>query len=113
MAILTIDQIRLAQDVTREEIEIPEWGGSVVVQGVSVADGMALLKQMQGEDGEIDSEKATLYSIVVGVVEPKFTDADVEWLKTKSMSAVTKITNAFMRLSGFDQAAVKAARKNS
>lgn len=114
MTILTLDQIKQAKDVQREEIDIPQWGGSVVVQGVNVIDGMALLKQMQKEGSEeIDPEKAMLYSIIVGVVEPKFTESDVEWLKTKSMAATSKITEAFMRLSGFETKAVKDARKNS
>ena len=111
--ILTLEQIKAAQDVTREEITISEWGGAVIVQGVSVGDGMALLKQMQTKDGEIDPEKAALYAVIVGVVEPKFSEADLEWLKTKSMAAVTKITQAFMRLSGFGTGTLKEARKNS
>lgn len=111
--ILTLDQIKLAQDVAREEIDIPQWGGAVVVQGVNVADGIALLKEMQDDKGNIDPEKSILYAIVVGVIDPKFSTEDVEWLKTKSMAAASKIAEAFMRLSGFDSAAVREARKNS
>ena len=110
--ILTLDEIKAVSDVTRETIEVPEWGGAVVVQGVSLADGMTLLKQMQNDKGEVDPEKAALYAVLVGVVEPKFGEADLVWLRDKSMSALTKITQAFMRLSGFE-ATVKEARKNS
>jgi len=112
--ILTLEDIRAAQDVQKEEIEIAEWGGSVIVQGVNVNEGMVLLKQMQKEGSEeIDPEKALLYSVIVGVVEPKFTESDIVWLKTKSMSAVQKITTAFMRLSGFDTKAIAEARKSA
>lgn len=113
MAILNRDQIKAAQDVKREEIEIPEWGGAVIVQGVTVKQGMNLLDQMQDESGKIDNEKAMLFAVVFGVVEPHFEESDVEWLKEKSMSALMKITEAFMRLSGFKEAAVAEARKSS
>jgi len=112
MAILTRDQIKAAQDVKREEIEIPEWGGAVVVTGVSVKTGLNLLNQMQDESGKIDNEKAMLFAVIYGVTNPKFEESDVEWLKEKSMSALMKVTKAFMRLSGFEESAVAEARKS-
>lgn len=111
--ILTLDQIKAASDLPREEVDVPEWGGSVVVQGVSVADGMRLLKDMQGEKGEIDSEKAALLAFAYGVVEPPISRDDLEWLRQKSLGAVTRVTQVFMRLSGLENAALKEAQKNS
>jgi len=111
--ILTLQDIRSAADLPRELVPVPEWGGAVVVQGVSVSDGMNLLKNMQDKDGKIEDEKAMLYAFVYGVVDPKFMPEDVEWLKTKALGAVTRVTQVFMRLSGFEQDSLKAARKNS
>ena len=115
MTVLTLDQIKEASDLPREEVEVPEWGGSVIVQGVSVAHGMELFKQMQkdGKTDEIDPEKAALLSFIYGVIEPKFSADDVDWLREKSLGAVTKVTQVFMRLSGLENAALKAAQKNS
>lgn len=114
--ILTLQEIKEASDLPREEVEVPEWGGSVVVQGVSVAQGMDLLKQMQVEGGkpdDIDPEKAALLAFVYGVVEPKFTADDMPWIRQKSLGAVTKVTQVFMRLSGLEKEALKVAQKNS
>ncbi len=111
--ILTLEEIKAAGDLPREEVPVPEWGGSVVVQGISVAEGMALLRQMQDAKGEIDPEKAALLAFAYGVVEPQISRDDLEWLKQKSLGAVTRVTQAFMRLSGLDQAALKEAQKNS
>jgi len=114
--VLTREEILAATDLPREEVEVPEWGGSVIVQGVSVEQGMALMKEMQiegGEPGEIDPEKAALMAFVYGVVEPKFSAEDVPALRQKSLGAVTNVAQVFMRLSGFENEALKAARKKS
>jgi hypothetical protein len=110
--VLSLADIKAAHDVPEEYVEVPEWGGAVLVRGVSVADGMRLLEQMKGEGDEVDPEKAMLVACVVGVAEPKFAESDVDWLKTKSLSAVKRVTDAFMRLSGLQDAALKEARKN-
>jgi hypothetical protein len=112
MAILSLDQIKESVDLPTEVVSVPEWGGDVIVQGASLNDGMDLLKKMQGADGKTDPEKAALYSLLYGVVEPKFTEDDLVWLKQKSMAPITRITNAFTRLSGFEQKALDEARKN-
>lgn len=110
---LTLTEIREAQDVGREEVEIPEWGGVVVVQGVDVETGLTLLKNMTDVSGKIDEETAMRLAVLIGVVEPKFSEEDWAWLKKKSLTALAKVTKAFMRLSGFDAAELKEARKNS
>ena len=110
--ILTLTEIKAASDLPREEVDVPEWGGSVVVQGVSVADGMKLLKDMQGDKGEIDPEKAALLAFAYGVVEPPISRDDLDWLRQKSLGAVTRVTQVFMRLSGLENAALKEAQKN-
>jgi len=111
--ILTRDQIMQAADLPTEVVEVQEWGGAVVIQGVDLATGMSLLKQMEDKDGKIDTEKSALLAIVYGVREPKFTADDMEWLRGKSLGAVTKVTRAWMKLCGFDAAALPEARKNS
>lgn len=100
--ILTLDEIRVVADLPRETVEVPEWGGAVVVQGVSVEDGMKILNATKRADGTIDEEKATMLAVIHGVVEPKFTDAELPWLKQKSLGAVTRIAKAFSRLSGLE-----------
>ena len=110
--VLSLAEIRAARDVPEEYVEVPEWGGSVLVRGVSVADGMRLLEQMKGEGEEIDPEKAMLTALLVGVAEPRFAESDLEWLRAKSLAAVKRISEAFMRLSGLEAGAVKEARKN-
>lgn len=110
---LTKLQIQEADDLKTEEVEVPEWGGSVLVRSLSVQEGTALSERMQDENGKIINELATLYSLIYGVADPVFSEEDAAWLKQKSLGAVTKVTNVFMRLNGFDKQAVNEARKNS
>jgi len=113
LPVLTLGQIRAVDDLPTERIDIPEWGGCVIIRGVSVERGFELLQSMQGDDGQIDNEKATLVAFVHGVVEPHFAEADVNWLKQKSLGAVTRVTRRFIALCGFDDAALTEAQKNS
>lgn len=110
--LLTLDDIKNVQDVRSEDVEIPEWGGKIIVSGVTITKGMNLLNQMQDDKGKIDNEKAMLYALLYGVTSPKFEESDLVWLKEKSMSSLMKVTEAFMRLSGFDTKAIPEARKS-
>ena len=112
--LLTREAIIAAADITDEIVEVPEWGGAVKVRGMSVADRTALLEKIIDEKTEkIDQEKATLVAFIVGVVEPKFTEADFPALRQKSAAALDRVTAAFLKLSGIDTKALASARKNS
>src|SRR3990167_873470 len=112
--LLTREAIIAAADITDEIVEVPEWGGAVKVRGMSVADRTALLEKIIDEKTEkIDPEKATLVAFIVGVVEPKFTEADFPALRQKSAAALDRVTAAFLKLSGIDTKALASARKNS
>lgn len=111
MSILTVEAIRAADDLPTEVVEVPEWGGAVVVRGLSVADWVKLNKNLRPELSE--EQNAAIQALLYGVVEPKFSPADVDWLVTKSLAACTRIVRVFNRLSGFNAGALAEARKNS
>lgn len=111
--ILSVQEIHDTQNVEREEVEIPEWGGSVVVQGLSVETGLEAMASLLKDDGSVNFEEAMKAAVLLGIVEPKFVETDWEWLRQKQLAALTKITQAFIRLSGFDSASLKESRKNS
>ena len=113
MKILSREEILALDDRPTEIVEVPEWGGAVKVRGMSVGQRAQLLKRIQGPDGKIDPEKASIVAFIEGVVEPKFTMEDYEALAEKSAEAMDRVTMAFMRLSGVEVGAIEAARKNS
>ncbi len=113
MAHLTVDDIRAAEDLPREVVEVPEWGGTVVVQGLSVEGWVALSRDRQRRADLSEEKNSALDALLFGVVEPKFSADDAAWLAKKSLAAVGPIIKVFNRLSGFDPQALAEARKNS
>lgn len=114
MVRLTREDILAAVDLPEEIVDVPEWGGSVLLKGLNVEQALEMLEKITDpKTDKVNVEKATLYAFLVGVIEPKFTEADLPVLKQKSMAAVKRITDAFTQLSGLNTTAVQEARKNS
>lgn len=104
MPILTLEQIRDARDLNEELVPVPEWGGEVRVRGMSAADGVGIFAKIKA-GGEVDTERVMMYAVLVGVVEPRFSESDLDWLKAKSFAPLKRITEVFMRLSGLAESA--------
>ena len=114
-----------AQDLPYEDVEVPEWGGTVRIQGLNATDviafGSSLVKI--GPDGQaqemnqdaLDNVMAKL--MVKTIVDEKFkrvfSDADAEALGKKSAKVLQRLSEVATRLSGLGNNAVQAAAKNS
>jgi hypothetical protein len=114
---LTRDQILAADDLPMEEVEVPEWGGSVFVRGMqgNERDRFEMGMYLTKDDLE---EKAVVRARVVAwcALDDKrrqlFTTADVEWLGRKSGRALDRIFDVAKRLSGIGEKATKAAEED-
>ena len=95
MAILTIDQILQASDLPRETVPVPEWGGEVVVQGLSRAQFEAIHKAVGDDDQR--RERAMLAACIV---EPKITEEQAGQLAEKSLVAYSRVAAAVGRVNG-------------
>ena len=101
MKMLTKDQILESKDVEEKIVEVPEWGGSVKVRGISLAKRIAMLNgALDSITGKIDTEKMLLLTFIECVIEPKFTVMDYVALKEKSATAMDKVINAINAASG-------------
>lgn len=109
---LTRDAILNANDLRQEEIDVPEWGGTLIIRGLSLAEkNLALERAKRGD--EVDGLHATLATFCLGVVEPQFDymqDRDV--LRNKS-AAVERVAMRIFALSGVGKDALEQAVKNS
>lgn len=56
--LLSKDEILKAQDITTEEVEVPEWGGSVTVKMMSATerDSYEQSIMVKGDDGNYESD---------------------------------------------------------
>jgi len=120
MPYLSRDEIFEAKDVETREVDVPEWGGTVLVRGLSGYDRdayQASMLQFQ-KDGAASPELGNMTAKLVSraIVDedgnPLFTALDVGRLGQKSAAALDRVSNVAAELSGLSQAAVEAAAEN-
>jgi len=102
--ILTLDEIKKAEDVKTQEVTIAEWGGKVVLKGITVEEQYKIIEASKEFNEEsktmiVDDMKFELLKIVYGVVEPELSASDLVWLKSKSSIALQKISGVIDFLS--------------
>lgn len=117
---LTKEQIITASDLPTEDVSVPEWGGTVGVRGMSVAQRAAWADSVQvtGPDGKksVDTSRFQAALVAACVIgddgHPVFETADVAILAGKSASAMQRVFDVAQRLCGMGDSAVEAAAKN-
>jgi len=117
---LTKDQILNVKDYQIEEVEVPEWGGSVFVRGLTGAERdeyEASMVQFQGskvKSMEIRNIRARMaaYAICDADGNRVFSSSDVLALSKKSAAALDRIMTVAARLSGMTAEDQEALRKN-
>lgn len=112
---LTRAAIFATSDVKSTVVQVPEWCGAVLVQGMSgtMRDRWEV-SVASGADATVTNARAKLVacSVVDETGAPMFTDEDVEALGQKSGAALTRIANVAMRLSGLNNHDLDDAVKN-
>lgn len=100
-----------ATDLASDIVEVPEWGGSVRVQGMDVARRLVFSEYLWsiGADGEIKGKPGRSVAVAYAVLcivdehgEPLFSIADVDELARKSPAALDRVAAVARRLSGYD-----------
>jgi hypothetical protein len=92
MARLTVEQIAAHAAVTEEEVEIDEWGGSVVIR--------SLTREECLDFAELKAEDAEVQAIVRGMVDPAFTDAEARELLKGKAGVGIKLSRLILERSG-------------
>lgn len=121
MDFLSKEQI-LATDLATEEVDVPEWGGKVLVQELTGTDAnayqMSLLTIKDGKVTGMNLDGAQVLLVAMSVVDPTtrkrlFSNGDAEALGRKSAKALHRVTAVAQRLSGVSDEAIKEAVGNS
>ncbi|WP_025917672.1 hypothetical protein [Herminiimonas sp. CN] len=106
--LLTKAQIIAADDLKTQDIEVPEWGGTVRVKAATPAIIKAVrasAKNKKGEDDDSFGYRLMAKSIVDENGNPVFALADIADLEAKSLAAVKRVMDAINELNAFsDQA---------
>jgi len=113
----TTAQILAADDIREEEIDVPEWGCSVLIRTFTRRQVSDMTKRATHRDrytqkDVIHNAELEALTFVEGVADPKFTFEDYEQLQDKSISAMIRIVKAINNLSGLSEEAVQDAVKS-
>jgi len=110
MTYLSAEQILGADDLLREPVAVPEWGGTVMVQGMNGTDrdrfeAQMLNEQMNGvaKDKALANYRARLAAACLVSEDGKRlfrSDAEVKRLGEKSAQALNRVVEVASRLSG-------------
>lgn len=113
---LSREQILNIDDIKIEEVEVPEWGGSVMVKGMNGKERDAFeLSFLEGSKVSSQNIRAKLVSLTVIDEEKKpiFTVADIDALGQKSAKALDRIFEVAQRLSKIGANDIEEMAKNS
>ena len=115
MAVLTRDEILGAEDRQTLEVPVPEWGGSVLVRGLSGTERdqyeESLIRWRAGKGRNVaavpalNNARAKLVSLAVVNEDGErlFTDRDVAALGEKSAVALERVFDVAGKLSGLQE----------
>lgn len=117
------DQILAAEDLPSENVDVPEWGVTVQVKGMTGSDrdayeakGVSFKKG--GQDVEVQLADFRIRLLVKCLYDPEsgerlFSDNEVKQLGSKSGVILERLYEVASRLSGMSDDGVAASRGNS
>lgn len=117
---LTREAILTADDLKREEVQVPEWGGSVFIRCMTGTERDAFESEaytVRGKDVEINRENFRARLLVRVLVDEKcdrlFSQKDIAALGAKSGKALDRIFTSAMKINGLSKEDVEELTKNS
>ena len=116
MSALTRDLILRATDIKNTRIDVPEWGGSILVRGMNALQRDTMMKSIDPKQDPVPDSQLKAYlcahCIVDDLGNSLFTDADIELLQQKNPLALDRVANEILRRSCIGVDAVEVIAKN-
>lgn len=107
MALLSKDAIWQAEDLTYEDVNVPEWGGQIRIRALSGAERDAFEAKSvitKGNDRQINTKNLRARLIAATAINedgsPMFEPSDVLHLGQKSAKALERLFDVARKLSG-------------
>lgn len=117
--LLTKEDILQVQDLPTERVVIEEWGGEVLVRGLTAAERDAFEQSITERRGDtiipkLDNIRAKLVArcVINEDGSRMFDDADIEALGRKSAAALDRIFSVAQKLSGMRPEDLEQMAKN-
>jgi len=120
MALLTKEQILRVKDIETRTVNVPEWGGDVLVRGMTGIERDAFEAKILDQSGKktkvnLQNARARLVSITVVDEEGNrlFTENEIVLLGTKSATALSRVYDVAASLSGISDDDIEELLGNS
>ena len=112
MGYLTKEQILTADDLPRETVEVPEWGGEVLVKALTGLERHELIEQYAAAQKVNADEPFDIHLVGAAMCgengDPLLDTLDeIRLLGRRNGAALERVFRAAQRLNGFDRAAQK------
>lgn len=119
MAILTRKAILEIQDIERQTVNVPEWGGEVLVRGLTGRERDLFeqsMVEMRGNGASLTLENARARLVALGCIDEDgkriFTLADVKALGEKNGYALDRVADVVRKLSGLSSSDMQELTAN-
>ncbi len=109
---LSRDSILSADDLPREEVHVPEWGGSVFVRTLTAGERDRFEGWIAGDQFDRFRAKLAALAVCDEAGARVFTDGDVDALAAKSCKALHRVADAAYRLNRFTKEDLEAIAGN-
>ncbi len=112
----TIDDVLASDDAHSETVEVPEWGGTIRVQSITVVE-RARVERLWSGNGKSDPVALRAELLLAALKRedglPFASREQIdEMLKTKNASIVERLVDAALRVSGLAEIAERELEKN-
>lgn len=102
-----VDNILATVDVREKELDVPEWGCSLLVRGLTKRQQLEVRTKSQLANGETDQSQVELHLFMAGVVEPQFKPEHFHRLLDKAAGAIDRVNKEITDLSGMSESVVE------
>ncbi|MCS7294433.1 MAG: hypothetical protein NZ761_03460 [Dehalococcoidia bacterium] len=117
---LTREDILSVQDLPEEVVDVPEWGGKVLIRGMTGEERDSFEESVirqRGDQRELNLHNFRAKLVARSIVHPEtkerlFKDNEIHLLAKKSAVALQRVFEAALRLNGMTQQAVEELTKS-
>ncbi len=99
--VLSRERLLAADDTLTETVDVPEWGGSVVLRSLTLAQAKKVRRYIADnrDNAEVDDLDIAMVVLIEGMVDPQLDAGDVVALSGKQTSVITRLSRKVIDLS--------------
>ena len=108
---LTLDAIKTAKDYREQELDIPEWSGSIKIRTLSMGaryDIAEFSLVQKGKERVVDNKLFAIATLCHGVVDPKINEQQAaEIIEQRSPESIQRILDGIWKISDLTESEIK------